>query len=239
MAEDPEAETLAGWLLEGLEHLQGGRAAQAVSPLQRVCDHPGLQVADDLVDVRARAHSLLAQALLEADRPEEARKPHSVALQLAREEDDAGGLAVLAELGQRIEAACARVSEQAAARERAARLAALSIDEIEGRVRSEPARVEVLVRKANAESDAGRSAEAVVVAERALAGAVALGDPRLQVLARLSIARASSDRAPEELAAALQCADAASEPGLITAVAKAAELHGVSLPTQPQAGARS
>ena len=98
------------------------------------------------------------------------------------------------------------------------------------------ARLDVLIRKANADADAGRPEDALPIAQQALSEAQVEQDPRLEVLARLTIARVSPELAEVEVLAAYQCADRSGETGLITAVAKAASLHGVELPTAPGGG---
>ena len=55
---------LASLLLEGLAALRAGKPEVAVAALQAVCDDEDLAEAAERADVRARAHSLLAQALL-------------------------------------------------------------------------------------------------------------------------------------------------------------------------------
>ncbi|HHO52993.1 MAG TPA: hypothetical protein ENK18_19480 [Deltaproteobacteria bacterium] len=229
------AEHLAGLLLEGLEHLRHGRAAEALGPLQEVCGAPELARAGDLEDVRARAHALLAQALLESDRPLEAAQQLEEAQRLAVHDIDLGGRRALAELGARIEATITSRREQQA---RAARLSELSVEQLETRVRDPVGRVDVLIRKVNAEIDVGRSEVAAELARRVVRGAVALGDPRLEVLARLSLARADPGRATIELQRALARADRANEPNLVTAVVRSAELHGIAPETLegPRAG---
>jgi len=221
---DPTAQHLAAQLTRGVELLRGRRPADAIEPLSEVAR--GLAAADDLLDVRARALSLLAQAYLEADRAGEAREPIEQALAIAPPSTDRRDLE---ELAERIRS---RVALEEQARVQSERLAALSVDDIEARTRDPHAFVEVLVRKANAEVDVGRRDEAARIAERALVDAMTLGDVRLEILARLSLARAAPGQAPTEIERALRAADAFGDPNLVTTVVKAAEGHGVALPTE-------
>lgn len=221
---DP-AERLAGLLLEGLEHLRRGRAPEAIAPLQEVCAAPELAHADDLADVRARAHSLLAQALLQVDRPLEASEQLQLALELSSTDPDPAGRKALFELQSQIGAAVSSHREHA---ERTARLAALSVEQIEDRVRDPTHLIDVLIRKVNAEIDSDRPGAALALAQRVLSDAITLGDPRLEVLTRLSIARADPGRAMIELQRALARADRANEPNLVTAIVRSAELHGIT-----------
>ncbi len=221
---DPNAERLAGQLRAGLTHLQQGRPAEAVAPLREVV--AGLASVDDLVDVRARALSLLAQAYLETDRASEARPLIDEALAIAPPSDDR---AQLEELSERV---AARVELDERALAQSERLAAMSVEEIETRARDPRAFVEVLVRKANAEVDVGRREPAAEIAERALVDAMTLGDVRLEVLARLSLARADPGRAVVEIERALAAADLFGDHNLVTTVVKAAQGHGVPLPRE-------
>lgn len=234
---DPGPEyRIAQRLLEGVAHLREGRTEAAVSPLTEVCDDEALANAPEMLDVRTRAHTLLVQALLDLGRPAEARPRLATAEQLVASLDDPEGKRVLADLRGQIGAAEAAIASEAHRERQSRHLASLSLDEVVARVRDPNALVDVLIRKANADADAGRPDDALPVAERALRAALDANDPRLEVLARLSIARVAPDRAGGEVRAALACADKSGETGLITAVAKAADLHGVALPSQPGGG---
>ncbi|MEM6931736.1 MAG: hypothetical protein AAF602_32695, partial [Myxococcota bacterium] len=148
------------------------------------------------------------------------------ALALATRGEDHGELTELAERVRSRQA----LDEQS--RVQSERLAALSLDQIEARSRDPVGFVEVLVRKANAEVDVGRRDAAAEIAQRALVDAMTLGDVRLEILARLSVARATPERAPVEIERALTAADRFGDPNLITTVVKAAEGHGVPLPRE-------
>lgn len=223
-ASDPEAERLAQRLLVGIEHLRNQRPAAAVAPLREVVE--GLAEAADLVDVRARALSLLAQAYLETDRADLAKPPIDEALSIAPPSEDRS---VLEELASRIRA---RVTVDDQAKVHSARLANLTVAEIEARSRDPRTRTEVLVRKANAETDVGRPDAARAIAERAIVDAMTLDDVKLEVLARLSLARAVPDLAAREIERSLRAADRLGDTTLITAVVKAAESHGVEVPKE-------
>ncbi|MBX2797438.1 MAG: hypothetical protein KTR31_07220 [Myxococcales bacterium] len=231
MPEEGHAEALAASLLAGVEHLRKGQPSDAAAMLRAVCADPDLAAAEDLVDVRARAHSLLAQALTESGAHDEALAALDAAEALAATLADPDATPILTSLRDRIEAARADGLRSRDQQVRSERLAALSMEEIEARLPSHTpeARLDVMIRKANAEVDVGRPAEGLLVAREALTEACTLGDLRLEVLARLSIARASPEQAHEQLHRAWRRADAASETTLITAVAKAAEAHGVQL----------
>ncbi len=222
-------ELLSALLLDGVRALRSGDAAAAIEPLLEVCSDPDLQRAEDLQDIRARARSLLAQALLEVGRADDALPHAEQALALARTLGDPQGLRAIEELRGRVHQALHDARREADNRARSERLAHTPIAEIEARVRDPLALVEVLVRKANAEADAGRLVEALDIAQRALGGALASGDVRLEVLARLSVARAAPERAREQLEVAHARASEAHEFNLVTAVARAAEAHGVEV----------
>lgn len=229
--ETDQVEALAATLLAGVEHLRKGRPSDAVGLLRSVCGDSDLAQATDLADVRARAHSLLAQALTEAGEHDEALTVLSTAEELTSEIGDPAAGPILAALRAQIEGARVDALKARDQRTRSERLAALSLEEIESRLVSDTpqARLDVWIRKANAEVDVGRRTEGLELAERVLTEASTLEDPRLEVLARLSIARAAPDRASHELHQAWRRADAEAETTLITAVAKAAEAHGIHL----------
>lgn len=236
MRDSDHESALADQLLEAVQHLEASRPEQAAPLLRAVCGDAALAAAADLVDVRARAHSLLAQALIATGDPAGARAAVGIAERLATDLGDVEAMPILAGLRAQISGVEAAQDAERHRSRQSTRLAQLSLEEITARVRDPRTMAEVLVRKANAESDAGRPHEAELIARQALRDAIALGDPRLEVLARLSIARADPSQAEPQLRAALQCADQASETGLITAVAKAADLHDVVLPPHPQGG---
>lgn len=227
-----DEDRLASQLLAGVDLLRKGRATEAVAPLREVAEDPALAVADDLADVRARALSLLAQAYLETDRAAEA-KPHldEARALVARLPKTAVGedVTALADLAERIDA---RIELDERARVQSERLAKLPMPEIEARTKDPRTLLEVLVRKANAEIDVGRSEAAIPIAERAIIDAMTLGDVRLEVLARLSLARANPDFAVREIERALRSADGFGDPNLITTVVRAAASHDVPLPKE-------
>ena len=129
MNEPSPEDRLAQTLLGAVESLRSGRAAAAVPALTEVCADPSLAAAADLVDVRARAHSLLAQALLESGQPADARRPLSVAERLAIELGDREALQTLAELRGQIGAAETANAERAHRARQSARLAEMSLAE--------------------------------------------------------------------------------------------------------------
>ena len=90
----------------------------------------------------------------------------------------------------------------------------------------------MLIRRANAEAELARPAAGLPLAEEALAVATGVSSLRLEVLARLSIARCAPERAPDELRTALARADAENDFTLVGAIARAAEAHAVALPIQ-------
>jgi tetratricopeptide (TPR) repeat protein len=209
--------------MAGLAALRAGKPADAVAPLLEVADDRELAAAEDLADVRARALSLCAQALLLAGRPGEALPRAEAALALARRIGDPEGTADVEQLVGQI-----RAARPSAAPPNPLRHApSASVDEIEARVRDPGARAELLLRSATAELDAGRLDEGAVRATRALDAAPDL--PRIGVLARLALARARPDEAAALLREAAEVARDAHEPTLLGLVSRAAELASVDL----------
>lgn len=209
---EPESARLGAKLAEGLAALKAGRPADAVPLLAEVCD--GLRDAPDLKDIRARALSLLAQALLGTGRPAEALTPADAALRLAHEVQDPEGVT-------EIEALRAQLAE-AATKVPASRPPARPIGEREA-----------LLHDAGIHLDAGRADEAVRLATRALRLAEEAGNVRIQVLARLVLARAAPEGAVAELQAAHALADANDDFTLVGTIARTATLLGVRLPSEP------
>lgn len=209
-----------------MEALRAERWEDAVVALEAVASDAGFRSQPDLADVRARVASLLAQALLGAGRAAEAEPHARQALQAARALGEGGTEART--LLQAILADLAR-AEQAARQAR--RTAETPLDRLLEGIEGDEALAAVLVRKANAEVDVGRPAQALPLARRALAHAIACGSLREEVLARMTVARAAPEEAEAELRSAWQRAEAADDFNLVGAVARAARLSGVALPT--------
>jgi len=96
------AETLAARLASGLRLLRDGRASEAAVELEIVCRDPDLAGAQDMRDVRARAMSLLAQALWKSGRADEALPYLEAGLRLARALGDVEGTQEIETLRQQI-----------------------------------------------------------------------------------------------------------------------------------------
>ncbi|MEQ1568166.1 MAG: hypothetical protein ABMA64_21175 [Myxococcota bacterium] len=223
--QDPHAAALARDLLAGLAALSGGRAAEAAEILARVCDDRALVAARDLLDVRARALSLLGQALVACGKPGQAIGRLEHALSLAHQLGDPEGVAEIEGMRE-----IARAAAGPAPATRAFDAPTATVEVIEASVADPTARAELLVRKANAAIDAGDPQTGELAATRALAHAS--GVPRLEVLARLCLARALPAEALERLEEAAEIAREAHEPTLLGAIARSAELAGVRLATQ-------
>jgi len=229
MADGPDPATqLARQLLAGLKALRSGDAQRAAETLSAVCNDRALSDSDELADVRARACSLYAQALLKSDRVPDATHWVEEAVRLSRRVGDPDGLREVEALRDQIRAAAPPAPDPVAAA-RSERLAATPIETLEERVRRPVGLVELLLAKANADLDAGRPHDALPIAERARNGAISMGDVRLEVMTRLTVARADPDNAQEELDAAHRAALAADEFNLVTAVARAATAHGMTV----------
>ena len=220
-----ESNTLA-WLDSAIAALRAGEAAEAELLLGEGLD-------SDLPEpLRARTHSLLAQALEAQERPQEARKQASLALALARALGDEAGEADIRGLQARIRASL--VAEEARA-QKVAQVEAISetpLHSLLAKAAHPAERVSALVSKADAERWAGRGAEACQLARQALeeAGALEGSFARERVLARLCLARSQPREAAALLAQAHEIAEGAQEPQLVTAIAQTARLLDVPLP---------
>jgi len=218
-------------LKHGVDALRAQRPDTALLHLRAVVDDPRLVEATDLADVRARALTLLAQALLDLD-------DHAVLDEVERRLDQSAAIdpapephAALAELRDRLAAARSRALEATASAARTERLADADIEPWLQRITDPDRRCDLLVQKAQAELTRGRLEEGRRMAQRALdmAPHVTL---RPQVMALLTVARANPDGAAGYIFEALRLADEASEPTLVGTVAKTAELLQVALPVQ-------
>jgi tetratricopeptide (TPR) repeat protein len=214
---EPASARLGGRLAEGLAALKAGRPADAIGALSEVC--AGLRDAPELRDVRARALSLLAQALLGVGRPSEALAPADAALRLARELHDTEGVAEIEAIRGELVEAAVRAAARPPARP-------LTVER------------EALLHEAGVAVEAGRIEEAIGCATRALTLAREVGDVRVEVLARLVLARATPAHAAQELIVAHSLADERDEFTLVGVVARTATLLGVRLPSAQGPDAR-
>ena len=230
MSESEGAEALAGLLLGAVASLKAGKPDAALDALAALFADPGFDSATDLEDVKARAASLRAQALLALARPGEAWSWNERALRAARALGDSEGMIALNEQHEAIRSALSVVAQQTRALEHSHRLAGLSIDQILIGLGSGRERADALVKKANAELEAGRPASAESAARRAVEEAVLASALPEEVFARISLARAAPTEAASQLLAAWRRAERADEFNLVTAVAGACELLGVRLP---------
>lgn len=186
------------------------------------------------MDIRARACSLYAQALLESGRPHDAEGPCREAIRLLRKLRDKPGLDEVRALQDRIVQAIAHDAEQASRLERMRVVAQTPLEALLADAPTSSARVEAMLQKAHAYADLDQRLDALPVAERAVAEADALAEVRQQVLARIALARAcDADRAVAVLVQASELAGDAREFNLIATIARAAEVAGLTLPADP------
>jgi tetratricopeptide (TPR) repeat protein len=201
------SQRIAQRLTAGIRALKEGQA-EAAAELLEVCVDPEWVAATDTEDLRCRALSLSAQALMRAGRLEAAQRRAEAALALARSLGEVEGTQEITELLNTM--AAERVARPAPAARR-----------------WPSARNEGELQAAADAIDAGDLERGRAIAEAALSS----GDPRTAVLGRLLIVRADPDQAAELLPAAAEIAREAEEPTLLGAVARAASLYGVDLGT--------
>lgn len=233
MADEGHTEALARTLTRGVSELRSGRPDVAEPLLAEVCADSALAEADDLRDVRARALSLWADALLRLGRAERASAPIDEAMHLLRQLGDGAGLDEVRSLRTRLLQAREAEAAQERHRRSAANLRELSLEALRDRFGDRPlALADALIKKANAEAEAGDAQVGLVAVREALQLAQAADSLREWVFARVSLARLEPDQAPEHLEAAWSRAERAGEFNLVSAVARAAEAQGVALPVQ-------
>ncbi len=223
-------EALAEALMTGLAALRSGRWHEAVARLRPVCDDPRLARATDLRDVRARACSLLAQALLHTGDLREAEGRAEAALRLVRALGDTEGIDDVTTLLAEIHHRASQASRPEAPAAPALEAPAPPSLEAARALRDPGMRSEALLRLATARLTAGEAAGALEAARCAWEEADTIGKTRVVVLARLCAAHADPDRASEHLHAAWAAADASDEAEhLLGPVARAAEVLGLPL----------
>lgn len=210
-AEEDETTRIARMLADGVTALKSGRFDEAAQLLGAVCDAPSFAAATDLLDVRGRASSLCAEALLLAGHPEQAMPRIDAALALARRAGDIEGISEVERLQERIR--------------RAPRPSAQRIPQLPPTAATDPA--ERLLQEAAAALDAGQRERAQSAADRAIA--IAADRPRIAVIGRILRAKAEPSSASRELNEAAALARSASEPTLLALVIKTAELLSIAL----------
>lgn len=223
---------MASHLRRGIEHLRKGEAKKAISALTTVVDDDAFAAAENLTDIRGRATSLLAQALLSDGQFEQAHRRAADALELTHSVDDSSGAAEIVDLLAQISAAEQNRAEERKRARTSLRLAQTDVADLRRLyARDRQSLAEVLLKKANAELEAGRSQVASELAHEVLTQAVLQDWRRQEVLARLSIARVNPIEAETQLNAAWVRAERDSDHTLISTVARAAALAGVALPS--------
>jgi tetratricopeptide (TPR) repeat protein len=216
---------LAATLRDGVSALRQGRAEEAASLLSSVCDHPDFVASTELLDIRTRASSLCAEALLLSGRPAQALPRAETALQLARKLGDLEGVDEIERLRIRIQ----RALPGPASERGDSHLLGQSLEQLELSARRPIDRAELLLRKASAELEAGHTAQCIEAAQRALQAAPEY--PRTSVLARLTLARVQPERAASLLREAAEIGRTAEDFNLVGWVARSAELLGLDLRT--------
>ena len=95
---------LASKLQHAIQCLKNGLADEAVSNLEAVINNPQFSSAVDFDDIRARTHSLYAQALLEIEAFDKARNAAEQAFAISKQLRDDSGTNQIRELLRRISA---------------------------------------------------------------------------------------------------------------------------------------
>jgi len=219
---------LADRLAEGISHLKNERYEQAVDHLRAVSD--GLKGAEDLRDIRARAISLLAQALFQLGELDDASEVIRDALRLTRQLEDKDGLKQVRALQDELaKARTDRFQADVRLRELARTRETPLIELL--RTPKDDGAAGVLIRKATAELE-HRPALARALGEAALIASEKQGEAALRINARVTLARALPQRAGELLAQAHGIAADSGETNMISLIARAAEEMGAELPRE-------
>lgn len=225
MAAD-RTDAVAGDILGAVAALRAEQPARAVELLEGALADPSFRATAELADVRARAWTLLAQAYLAIEPVDERNVERALGEALTA---DPAAEAACAELrGRLLDQRQARLEAEARLA-RAGRLAAADLQPLLEKVRDPDRRLELMVQKAQADVQCGDTTSGERIAHEVLATATVTST---RVFARLVIATAAPQLAAQQLLAAHAEADAASEFNLVGAVARTADILGISMPTQ-------
>ena len=220
---------LADTLAKGVQAVRDGRFSDGIPLLKTVVEDPEFRAHPELQDLRARACSLLAQALLATEDPGPADRFARQAVDILEEAGDTVGLAEVEGLRREI-LACAvenrRVADQ---RARRARLREVPIDELVSAASDSAEAARMLMERSMAEHEAGESSAAIGLANRARNLADDHGSVKEQVLTRLLVAQVDSHQRVAALRSAYHLALTADQTGLIAGVARTAEQLDVPL----------
>lgn len=219
--------SLADRLAEGVGALREGRNAEAVSALQEVVDDPQFRGSEELLDVRARATSLLAQALLAVDEVGPADRYARQALDVLERLADPEGKAQVTALRQEIMGRALTLRKESEQRARRSRLLALPVAELLASTQIPQERANLLIERASAAAETGDLDMARDLAHQARHMADESNALKERVLSRLLVAQVDPETRVAALRAAYRLALAADEPGLITGIAQTAEQVGV------------
>lgn len=231
MDDHEPADDLALRLARGVGALRAGRCEDAIADLSAVA--VALEAVPDMADIRARACSLWAQALLDAGRPREADGPCREALGLLRRLRDREGMEQVRGLQDRVVKAIAALGEDEERQREERRVADTPIAELLASAPTAGERAAAYVRKAQAMLAGGREDEAMDLAAAGLDVARAHGDVVWEVFARLVLARLDADLAARHLSMAHERAASCGEWNLVSTIAQTAEALGAPLPMEP------
>lgn len=215
--------TLPETLAQGVQAVRNGRFAEGAALLRTVVEEPSFIEHPELQDLRARACSLLAQALLATDELGPADRFARQAVEILEELEDKQGLAEVEALRRDILSSAVEQRRVADQRARRARLLAVPIDELIADAADDAEASRMLMERATAEHDAGNSSAAAVLANRARNLADESGSVKEQVLTRLLVAQVDAEQRLAALRGAYHIALAADQTALIGGVARTAE----------------
>lgn len=218
---------LASELSRGVEALRDGRTSEAVELLTSVVETPAFREHSDLQDVRARACSLLAQALLTLDKVGPADRFAREALDALDIAPDPTGREQVDTLRREIMGRAMELRRDREQRARRSRLLQIPVQELIEAGKDDAERVRMLMERATAELEAGNASRAQRIANRARNLADGAAELKEQVLTRLLVAQVDPEQRLTALQGAYRLALSADEPGLITGVARTADQLGV------------
>lgn len=226
------AESLPSALAEGVTALRAGRPGQAVEPLRTVCIDPMFASEVALADIRARAMSLLAQALYETSQITEARWWADEALRAARRLEDRAGIDAIRQLVRDIDARSRAEHERAQRLQEGQQQAERPLAEQLAAASGPVERADALVGRATLHLSREEIEDAAALAHRALVELEGIEHPealRARTMARVASARARPEEARSWLQSAWQEAAEAQEHNLVATIARAAESLGVQV----------
>lgn len=225
------------WLADGVlrarTHLETGRYADAENELEALWADEELSQHSELQDVRLALGCQLLQARIELGETERCAALLGPVQALAGRAGDDRAVALLQRMAAAIDDLKRQDAQQRARLATRDRIHQTSVEEIRAKVGGRPQPLaDALIKKANAACDLGQPGVAEPMAAEALDLALRHDLTREYVFAQIALSRARPEEARSHLLAAWERASRVDEHTLVSTIARACELAGVTLAVQ-------